>query len=167
MLHSSHAACRHLIKTFVFDDGAPCATRPTVVSWHAHRIVNCYLPWSCECLPTSILSDDGHAILRPYEVGDWASTTWDRGGSSLASDIMPKICASFVGLLDCDGICWRLCTTFTMPNRPTTLNYTSLSAVTRHSALSTTVSSPSITGWSRRALSESRQNRSSHHWYHC
>jgi len=37
--------------------------------------------------------------------------------------------------------------TFTMPGTPTTLNYTSLSALTRHSALSTTVSSPSIADW--------------------
>jgi len=37
--------------------------------------------------------------------------------------------------------------TFTMPSTPTTLNYTSLSALTRHSALSTTVSSPSIADW--------------------
>ena len=35
---------------------------------------------------------------------------------------------------------------FTMPSTPTTLNYTSLSALTRHSALSATVSSPSIAG---------------------
>ena len=42
--------------------------------------------------------------------------------------------------------------------------------LTRHSALSMTVSSPSIVGWTvgrQRALSESRQNRSDRHWYHC
>ena len=37
--------------------------------------------------------------------------------------------------------------TFNMLSTPMTLNYTSLSPLTRHSALSMTVSSPSIVGW--------------------
>ena len=47
--------------------------------------------------------------------------------------------------------------TFTMPSTPTTLNYTSLSTLTRHSGLSTTVYSPSIAFGRQRASSESRQ----------